>query len=101
MNDKELINGLKNQDLEALEDLIEKYSTLIYGVIASVLILSHEREYIDEAYNDVIMTLWFKSDSFQIEKGKFKNWIISMAKFKALDCKRKMKKDYKNKVLTI
>ncbi|AWC30716.1 sigma-70 family RNA polymerase sigma factor [Bacillus cytotoxicus] len=92
MNDKELVGELKNQNIEALDQVILQYSRLIYGVIGSILGENHERVEIEECYNDVLFILWYKIDHFQIEKGQFKNWIISIAKFKALDYKRKFKR---------
>lgn len=75
-----------------MDQLILQYSNLIYGVIGSVLGEHHERGEIEECYNDVLLILWYKIDSFRIEKGQFKNWLISIAKFKALDYKRKIKR---------
>ena len=68
-------------------------ANLIYGVIKSILSESYEKEYIEECYDDVILIVWFKIRDFDLERGKFKNWIISIAKFKALDYKRKMKRN--------
>ncbi|MED4653785.1 sigma-70 family RNA polymerase sigma factor [Bacillus pseudomycoides] len=92
MNDRELVDEIKKQNTEALDQLILQYSKLIYGVIGSVLGENHERAEIEECYNDVLLILWYKIDSFQIEKGQLKNWIISIAKFKALDYKRRLKR---------
>ncbi|SDZ20415.1 sigma-70 family RNA polymerase sigma factor [Bacillus sp. 166amftsu] len=94
MDDRELVDEIKKQNTEALDQLILQYSKLIYGVIGSVLGERHERVEIEECYNDVLLILWYKIDSFQIKKGQLKNWIISIAKFKALDYKRKLKQKH-------
>jgi RNA polymerase sigma-70 factor, ECF subfamily len=89
MNDRRLVDGLVNKNVDVLESFILQYSRLIYGVIGSILNEMNEKSSVEECYNDVLLIIWYKSDSYDKNKGLFKNWIISITKFKALDYKRK------------
>ncbi|GFP75833.1 sigma-70 family RNA polymerase sigma factor [Clostridium fungisolvens] len=96
MNDKDIIQGILRKDTSALNNLIDKYGSIIYNVIASVLNGSHENSSIDECVDDVLLCLWNNIDCFSIDKGVLKNWIIVVAKNKALTYKKKLKKDLQN-----
>lgn len=93
MTVERLIQLLIDRDKEALEKFIQDYSKLILKVIIYVLNEPYEKEYIEECYDDVIMIILDKCSSFEY-KSSFKTWIATIAKNKALDYKRKLKKYY-------
>ncbi|SCJ32487.1 RNA polymerase factor sigma-70 [uncultured Clostridium sp.] len=93
MKVQRLIKLLSYRDKEALEIFIDDYSTLILKVITYILNESYEKEYIEECYDDVIMIILDKCSGFEY-KASFKTWVASIAKNKALDYKRKLKKYY-------
>lgn len=93
MKVEKLIQRLIDREKEALETFIDDYSTLILKVITYVLKEPYEKEYIEECYDDVIMIILDKCSSFEY-KASFKTWVATIAKNKALDYKRKLKKHY-------
>ncbi|MBL4931644.1 sigma-70 family RNA polymerase sigma factor [Clostridium paridis] len=96
MTDTKIINGLRNQDTKSLDLLIDNYGKLIYTVINNILDRSHNKNYIDECFDDILLNIWYNIDCFDENKGIFKNWIISIAKFKAIDYKRRSSKSLSN-----
>lgn len=96
MTDTKIINGLINQDMKSLDLLIDTYGRLIYTVINNILDRSHNKNDIDECFDDILLNIWYNIDCFDESKGVFKNWIISIAKFKAIDYKRKISKSLSN-----
>jgi RNA polymerase sigma-70 factor, ECF subfamily len=94
MNEAMILQGLRDKDMNALHQVIDAYGGLIYKVINSVLDSAYDKANIDECMNDVLMTLWYNIDTFDEERGKFTNWLISVSKFKAIDYKRKNNKAY-------
>ena len=92
MTDTKIINGLRNQDTKFLDLLIDGYGKLIYAVINNILDRSQNKNDIDECFDDILLNIWYNIDCFDESKGVFKNWIISIAKFKAIDYKRKSSK---------
>lgn len=90
---EKLIPLLVDRDKAALEKFIDDYSSLILKVITYVLNEPYEKEYIEECYDDVIMIILDKCNSFEY-KSSFKTWVATITKNKALDYKRKLKKHY-------
>lgn len=93
VDDNKLSQDIKKDREEALDNLVDTYGKLIYGVIASVMIPNHMQSEVDECFNEILINIWTKIESFDSKKGKFRNWIITLSKYKALDYLRK-KKDY-------
>lgn len=88
MNDEELIKSLKEKDSKALDCFINKYGKLCYGVIWSVLNPNGMDSEIDKCFNDVLLTIWYNAEKIDKRKGKFRNFIVSLCKFKAIDILR-------------
>ena len=93
MQTEKLIKLLIEKDKGALENFIDNYSNIILKVITYVLNEPYEKEYIEECYDDVIMIILDKCNTFEY-KSSFKTWIATITKNKALDYKRKLKKHY-------
>lgn len=93
MNLENLIEGLQKNDPLAFENFVDEYSLIIYKVVRGVLRESHEWEYVDECYDDVLMVIWQNINKYG-NKCPFHLWVASVAKNKALDYKRKLKKSY-------
>lgn len=91
LHEKDMLEGLRNKEINALHFLIEKYSRLIYKVIHSVLHNQHDKHVIDEVVNDVFMMVWENADRFDESRGHFQSGLIAIAKYKAIDYKRKNK----------
>ncbi|MDD7795874.1 sigma-70 family RNA polymerase sigma factor [Clostridium sp. 'White wine YQ'] len=89
VNEEKLIKGILRKDKECLSKLMNIYGNLVYYIAKNILKEAHEKECIEECYNDVFTAIWFNIDCFNKEKGSFKSWLISVTKYKALDIKRK------------
>jgi len=96
LDEIKIINGIREKDPKALDKLINNIGKLVYYIANTILKEEQEKNFIDECYNDVFTTIWFNIDCFDEEYGNFKGWIVSITKYKALDIKRKLYKDYKN-----
>lgn len=92
MNDNEIVSGIINKDELALKELSKTYGKLIYGVINKILFNNSEINYIEECFNDVLISLWRSLDCYDSEKGSLRNFLISVSKYKAIDYKREINK---------
>lgn len=99
MNDKKLIKLLKEKHEDSIDALITSYGKLIYAVINSLLYLPEEIEERDECFNEVLLTLWTYIGCYDESKGQLSNYIISVARYKAIDTKRKLSKHNKKEEL--
>lgn len=93
MKDDELVKGLILRDVNSFNELINVYSKDILKGISYVLRDSQDKEYIEECFDDVVMQIMEKSNTFKFECS-FKGWIMCISKNKALDYKRRIKKYY-------
>ncbi|MNI57289.1 ECF RNA polymerase sigma factor SigW [compost metagenome] len=84
-----LIKGIIKRDKESLMKLMDIYGKLIYYIAGTILIEPYEKEGIEDCYNEVFTAIWFNIDCFSVEKGSFKNWIIAITRYKAIDIKKK------------
>lgn len=92
MEDNEILLDLMNGEQFALDNLSRTYGKLIYGVINKVLCDYSEINDVDECFNDVLIALWRNIDCYDRTKGSLRNFLISVAKYKAIDYKRKINK---------
>lgn len=99
INDDNYIDELLKKNSKALDFVVDKYSNLIFKVVGSVLNSDFNNQYVEECVNDVFLAIWNNIDSFHKEKGIFKYWITAIAKYKAIDYKRKLFKESVNESL--
>lgn len=87
MRDKLIIKYIKKCNPKGMEMLIDNYNGLLTSVIRThiVPILNYE----EECISDVMFSIWENIDSFNSKESSFKNWICAIAKYKAIDYKRK------------
>lgn len=95
MREAEIVEGLRKKDMTALHAAIDQYGDLIYKVVHSVLDTSHSKVLVDECVDDILLIIWYNIESYDEKRGKFRNWLISVAKFKAIDFKRKSNQAYR------
>jgi len=94
INDNNLIVQLKNKNSMALEYAIDTYGKLIYKVIYNVLNALADKSCIQECASDVFTAVWYNIQAFNPDKATFKTWITAIAKYKAIDYKKKYIKNY-------
>ncbi|MED4446572.1 sigma-70 family RNA polymerase sigma factor [Bacillus thuringiensis] len=78
----------------ALHTAINRYGDLIYKVVHSILDTAQSKVLVDECVDDILLIVWYNISSYDENRGKFRNWLISVARFKAIDYKRKSNKSY-------
>ncbi|MBV4425710.1 MAG: sigma-70 family RNA polymerase sigma factor [Clostridium tyrobutyricum] len=84
------VNKLKCRNPKALEYIFNTYADTVYRVIYRVFASSEYVTYVDECINDSFMCVWNNIDAFDIQKGNFKNWLMTIAKYKAINYKKKI-----------
>ncbi|MBI6875401.1 sigma-70 family RNA polymerase sigma factor [Clostridium aciditolerans] len=93
INEDNFIRELNNKNPKALEYAFNSYCDYIYNVVFGVFGSEQYSTYIDECINDIFMCLWNNIESFDEEKGSFKYWFKAVAKYKAINYKKKIIKD--------
>jgi RNA polymerase sigma factor (sigma-70 family) len=85
-NDNTLIQQLKNKDERALSLLYDKYSGAIYSVILKMI---RDEGKAQNLLQDTFITVWYKAESYDTNKGRFYTWVYRIAKNKTLNVLRK------------
>ena len=87
---EELAEGIRNKDASVYEYMVGKYSKLIYFLAYNILSESCGKEDIEECVADVFLDVWIRIREYDESKGNFRTWLLVLAKYKALDYKRRM-----------
>ena len=87
MQDKLMIKYIKKRNEKGMEILIDQYNGLITSVVRYHLgsLINYE----EECVSDTLLAIWNNIDGFEKNKNSFKNWICAIAKYRAIDYKRK------------
>lgn len=98
MTKENFLKNLKKHNPRALDYVFEAYGNLIFKVAYSVL---NSRTLSEECVNDVLLKIWNSIESFNREDEKFKNWLIVITKYTAIDILRREQKHDNNISLDI
>lgn len=77
-----LIQRFQTKDERAFEKLYEMYSENIFGVVFSIV---RDEGLAAELCQDVFLKAWNNADSYNVSKGRFFTWILSIARNTAVD----------------
>jgi len=93
MDEMLIIQKFREKDEKVIEVFIDKYNNLIYGILRKLLIKECVKCDVEEVFYAVIMKLWLNIDCYDESKGKFINYIISIARYTAIDHLRQYSKN--------
>ena len=80
MQEKKLIEGIKQRDEEAFNEIYYKYHDLVYYVILKIV---KKRDDANDITEDTFLKMYQKID--QYNGGNFKYWLLQIAKHNALN----------------
>lgn len=88
INDDNVVEQLKLGNSKALEFIVDSYGGLIKCIIQKTLFNFINSGLVEECMNDVFLAIWENCNKFS-GVNSFKAWIGAIAKYKAIDYKRK------------
>jgi len=92
INEHNFLLELNKKNPKALEYIIDSYSNLVFKIVLKVL-GDDNRETAKECVNDIYLLVWNKHQLYNPEKASFKNWLLAVSKYKAIDNKRGLNKE--------
>ena len=92
LEDTELTTLVSTGDQQALEALYDRYSSKVFSLAMTLLGDRHDAE---EVTQDVILSVWRNSGTFDPLKARFSTWITHIAHNRAVDELRKRRKKSK------
>ena len=90
IDEKNFIGQIKEQNEDALKYIIDKYGGLVKSVVSKTL-YAYPQD-IEESVLDTFMKVWQNIKYFDESKSTFKNWIAAIAKYRAIDKLRQIRK---------
>lgn len=82
---EELIARCANGEHAALRELYDRTAPQLFGVLTRILM---REDLAQEALQDVFVRVWRNAASFRASKGSAFTWMISIARYRALDIRR-------------
>ncbi|WP_410513095.1 sigma-70 family RNA polymerase sigma factor [Paenibacillus sp. BR2-3] len=83
-----VVQQIKNHDERAIAFIIQMYGGLLTAIIKRHV--QYNQEDYEECLDDVLLAIWHHIDAFDEGKNTFKQWIATIAKYRAIDYQRRM-----------
>ena len=83
--DATLVRRLLQKDVNAFEQLYDRHSRAIYGLVLRIL---QEARTAEEVVQDVFLQLWRNAAQYDASRGPFVPWLFTLARNRALDTLR-------------
>lgn len=85
LRDEELVLCLCRRDVQAFETLYERYGDLVFSVALRII---GDTAAAEDAVQEVFLRLWRRPDTYNVERGRFLTWLLSIARNRAIDERR-------------
>ncbi len=85
-DDIELMRRVAERDQQALWALYQLYGKAVYSLAYRIL---ENAVFAEEVTQDTFLKVWHQTTRWDSEKGKLKNWLLTIAQFTAIDRLRK------------
>jgi RNA polymerase sigma-70 factor, ECF subfamily len=80
----------KNKDKKALAEAIDLFGPDVQRLVRRILSGTGSAEDVEECVSDVFMAAWSGISRYEPERASFRTWLFLLAKYKALDLRRKL-----------
>lgn len=89
--DAEIMLKLAGYDSKALEQLYDRYSSMLYALIRKII---PNKDLAEEVLSDVFVITWKQMDQFDFKSNNVFTWLVTLSRNKAVDAvKREMGKE--------
>lgn len=83
--DAALVHRLLQRDVRAFEEIYDRHSRAVYGLVVRILQQAGTAE---EVVQDVFLQLWRNAARYDEDRGPFVPWLLTLARNRALDTLR-------------
>lgn len=90
LSDEKVLLAIRNKDEQVMAAIMQKYSRLLWKVVAAVLVNAAATQDVEECVADVFILFWMQPDKYDPNQGKLSSWLAMVARSKAIDRYRQM-----------
>jgi RNA polymerase sigma-70 factor (ECF subfamily) len=80
--DAALVQRLLHRDVRAFEELYDRHSRVVYGLVVRIL---QQAATAEEVVQDTFLQLWRNASQYDVSRGPFLPWLLTVARNRALD----------------
>ena len=92
-----LIQKVANQDRDAFSQLYDRFSSLVFALAMRMLRVRSDAE---DLLQEVFVQIWRQAQSYSVQRGSPEAWIVNIARSRAIDKIRSIRRMEKSFVLT-
>jgi RNA polymerase sigma-70 factor, ECF subfamily len=81
-NDQELVERLRRRDPDAMSDLYDRYSRVVYSVILRIV---KNAAVAEELTQEAFLRAWNRASDFDASRGRLGSWLLTIARNRAID----------------
>ena len=86
LNDETLVRLAASAHQDALAELYDRYSRLVFSLALNIV---GDRAAAEEITLDVFTRVWQKADTYRPEQAKVTTWLTSIARYRSIDVLRR------------
>src|ERR687891_147360 len=91
--DERLVEALEGRDERALEALYNRYGDYVYSVCLRMV---GDVQLAEDLSQEVFLRLWRRPDLYDMSRGRFLTWLLSVARNRAIDERRSRGRRFKH-----
>ena len=91
IDERNFIQKLREHDEQALEYVLRRYGGLLKSEIMNML-AKYPDDW-DDCFSEVLMKIWNNIGSYDERKSSFPNWIVAVARYRAIDYLRRNERE--------
>lgn len=80
--ERDLMVRVAHKDSDALADLYDQYSTLVFSLVMRIIKEPSEAE---DLLQEIFLQVWEKASTFDSRKGNLYAWIVTLARNRTID----------------
>lgn len=80
--DTSLLDRIADGDEEALAQLYDLYSTVLFGLIRTIV---NNKEIAEDLLQELFLLVWKRAERFDASKGSVYTWLVTLARNKSID----------------